>query len=105
MLAALPPRMLERVRFPLGELTKPQVREIAREAGLPVADKRESQDLCFLAGTRRERFLARHGGLRERPGEVVDTAGRGDRHATRPHAASRSASAGASASRRASRST
>jgi tRNA-specific 2-thiouridylase len=43
---------------------------------LPVADKRESQDLCFLAGTNRERFLARHGGITERRGEVVDTAGR-----------------------------
>ena len=45
-------------------------------AGLPVADKRESQDLCFLAGTSRERFLARHGGVRDRPGEVVDASGR-----------------------------
>jgi tRNA-uridine 2-sulfurtransferase len=76
MLAGLGPEQLERVRFPLGELTKPEVRALAREAGLSVADKRESQDLCFLAGTSRERFLARHGGLEEHPGEVVDTAGR-----------------------------
>jgi tRNA-uridine 2-sulfurtransferase len=52
------------------------VREIAREAGLPVASKADSQDLCFLAGTGRARFLARHGGLRERPGDIVDRAGR-----------------------------
>jgi tRNA-specific 2-thiouridylase len=76
MLAALRPGLLERVRFPLGGLTKPEVREIARAAGLPVADRRESQDLCFLAGTDRERFLARHGGLADRDGEVVDAAGR-----------------------------
>ena len=76
MLAGLPPEHLARVRFPLGELTKPEVRELAREAGLPVAAKPESQDLCFLAGTSRERFLARHGQIRERRGEVVDTAGR-----------------------------
>lgn len=75
MLAGLDPRTLARVRFPLGELTKPEVREISREAELPVADKRESQDLCFLAGTTRERFLARHGDARERRGEVVDTGG------------------------------
>src|SRR4051812_29625810 len=75
MLAGLDPRTLERVRFPLGELTKPEVRELSREAGLPVADKRESQDLCFLAGTTRERFLARHS-TTEGPGEIVDTAGR-----------------------------
>jgi tRNA-specific 2-thiouridylase len=36
-----------------------------------VADKVDSQDLCFLAGTTRERFLARHGRLGQRPGEIV----------------------------------
>jgi tRNA-specific 2-thiouridylase len=76
MLAALAPAALARMRFPLGELHKPQVREIARAAGLPVADKRESQDLCFLAGTGKGAFLARHGGVRERPGAIVDRAGR-----------------------------
>ena len=39
MLAALAPASLARMRFPLGELTKPEVRELARDAGLPVADK------------------------------------------------------------------
>src|SRR3712207_6552886 len=76
MLAALPPALLERLRFPLGDYTKPQAREIARRAGLPVAEKRESQDLCFLAGTSRARFLARHGRARDREGEVVDRSGR-----------------------------
>jgi tRNA-specific 2-thiouridylase len=76
MLAALSRATLARLRFPLGELTKPEVRALAREHGLPVADKADSQDLCFLAGTGRERFLERHGGLRERPGDVVDAAGR-----------------------------
>jgi tRNA-specific 2-thiouridylase len=75
MLAALAPASLARLRFPLGELRKPEVRELARDAGLPVADKRESQDLCFLAGTGKSAFLARHGGVRERPGAIVDRAG------------------------------
>ncbi|MEA2295001.1 MAG: tRNA-uridine 2-sulfurtransferase [Solirubrobacteraceae bacterium] len=75
MLAALSPATLRRLRFPLGELTKPEVRALAREHGLAVADKPDSQDLCFLAGTGRERFLARHGGLDERPGDVVDRTG------------------------------
>jgi tRNA-specific 2-thiouridylase len=70
MLAALSPASLARMRFPLGDLTKPQVREIAAAAGLPVAAKPDSQDLCFLAGTDRPRFLARHGGLGDRRGEV-----------------------------------
>ncbi len=76
MLAALSRETLGRLRFPLGELRKPEVRALAREASLPVAAKPDSQDLCFLAGTGRERFLARHGGLRERPGDIVDRAGR-----------------------------
>ena len=61
MLAALAPESLARMRFPLGELRKPEVRRLAAEAGLPVASKVDSQDLCFLAGTDRARFLARHG--------------------------------------------
>jgi tRNA-specific 2-thiouridylase len=76
MLAALAPATLARLRFPLGELTKPEVRALAADAGLPVADKRDSQDLCFLAGTDRTSFLARHGGIRPRAGEIVDRCGR-----------------------------
>jgi tRNA-uridine 2-sulfurtransferase len=75
MLSALSPTSLARMCFPLGELTKPQVREIATAAGLPVADKADSQDLCFLAGTDRGRFLARHGQLGERDGAIVDRRG------------------------------
>jgi tRNA-uridine 2-sulfurtransferase len=71
MLAALAPASLARMRFPLGALTKPEVRRIAADAGLPVAAKVDSQDLCFLAGTDRARFLARHGGLGDNPGPVV----------------------------------
>jgi tRNA-uridine 2-sulfurtransferase len=76
MLAALAPASIARMRFPLGELAKPEVRELARGAGLPVADKRDSQDLCFLAGTGKSAFLERHAGLRERPGAIVDATGR-----------------------------
>jgi tRNA-specific 2-thiouridylase len=78
MLARLGSDQLERIWFPLGELEKPQVRELARQAGLPVAEKPESQDLCFLAGTRRDHFLKRHGGERsaDLPGDIVDLRGR-----------------------------
>src|SRR5262249_46809005 len=76
MLAALSPESLARMRFPLGELTKPEVRELAATAGLPVASKADSQDLCFMAGTDRGRFLARHGGLGDRLGPIVDQEGR-----------------------------
>src|SRR3954454_13544149 len=77
MLAALGRRTLGRLRFPLGEMqSKAEVRKVASDAGLPVASKADSQDLCFLAGTGRARFLAKHGALRERPGDIVDRAGR-----------------------------
>ncbi len=75
MLAALDPASLKRLRFPLGELRKPEVRALAGQLGLPVASKADSQDLCFLAGTDRARFLARHGGIGDRPGEIVTTDG------------------------------
>jgi tRNA-uridine 2-sulfurtransferase len=75
MLAGLQPQTIARMRFPLGELTKDRVRAIAAEHGLPVATKPDSQDLCFLAGTGRARFLERHGGLGDRPGAIVDRRG------------------------------
>jgi tRNA-uridine 2-sulfurtransferase len=74
-LAALAPRSLARLRFPLGALTKSEVRERAERAGLAVARRPDSQDLCFLAGTRGTDFLARHGGLKRRAGAVVDLDG------------------------------
>ena len=77
MLAKLDPALLDRLSFPLGGLTKDAVRALARDAGLPVADKRESQDLCFVAGLGGRAFLRRHGGPRlRRPGEIVDRSGR-----------------------------
>jgi len=75
MLAALPPTLLRRVHFPLTELTKPQVREIAARHELTVAHKPESQDLCFLSGQGKADFLRRHGGLREREGDLLDRSG------------------------------
>ncbi|MDX6608915.1 MAG: tRNA-uridine 2-sulfurtransferase [Solirubrobacterales bacterium] len=76
MLAALPPGLLNRVRFPLTELTKPEVREIAARHDLAVAKKPESQDLCFLSGQGKSDFLRRHGGLRERDGDLLDRSGK-----------------------------
>jgi tRNA-specific 2-thiouridylase len=76
VLAALAPESLARLRFPLGAMRKAQVRELAAAAGLAVANRRDSQDLCFLAGTRQGAFLERHGGLGERRGKIVDSQGR-----------------------------
>jgi tRNA-uridine 2-sulfurtransferase len=76
VLSSLAPESLARLRFPLGGMRKPQVRELAAQAGLAVAGRRDSQDLCFLAGTRRGAFLERHGGLGRRPGPIVDVEGK-----------------------------
>jgi tRNA-specific 2-thiouridylase len=75
VLCALAPESLARMRFPLGEMHKPQVRELAERARMPVARRRDSQDLCFLAGTRQRTFLERHGDLGPRPGPIVNLAG------------------------------
>ncbi|MEV4421100.1 tRNA 2-thiouridine(34) synthase MnmA [Patulibacter sp. NPDC049589] len=72
MLSGLRPSSIARMRFPLGALLKPQVRALAEEADLPVARTPDSQDLCFLAGTGRSEFLARHGGLVDKPGPIRD---------------------------------
>lgn len=76
VLSALAPESLARLRFPLGGMHKPRVRELAEAAGLAVARRRDSQDLCFLAGTRQKAFLERHGDMRARPGSIVDLEGR-----------------------------
>ena len=75
VLSALSPASLARMRFPLGAMHKAQVRELAEQAGLTVARKPDSQDLCFLAGTRHGAFLERHGDLGPQPGAIVDAHG------------------------------
>jgi len=75
VLCALAPESLARLRFPLGDMRKQHVRELAEHAGLAVASRRDSQDLCFLAGTRHGDFLARHAGLGRRAGPIVDADG------------------------------
>ncbi len=67
---------LAHLLLPLGEHTKRQVREMARARRLPVADRAESQDLCFLADGDYRRFLAAHAPATTRPGPIRDRAGR-----------------------------
>jgi tRNA-specific 2-thiouridylase len=65
---------LARIRFPLGALAKPEVRAIAREIGLHVADKKESMEICFIPRGETAAYLARR--LPVGVGEVVDVGGR-----------------------------
>lgn len=62
--------------FPIGEFTKPQVRELARKFNLPVAERPESQDLCFLAGGDYREFLARHASHLIQPGPIINSQGK-----------------------------
>jgi tRNA-specific 2-thiouridylase len=75
MLARLDPRWLPSLWFPLGEQGKEETREEARKAGLAAAERRESQEACFLAGGDYRDFLTRHG-LPPADGPVVDENGR-----------------------------
>jgi tRNA-specific 2-thiouridylase len=72
-LHAVERRHFERVLFPLGELTKPEVRALAREAGLPVFDKPDSTGICFIGERPFRDFLARY--IPTSPGDIVDERG------------------------------
>lgn len=76
VLSLLTQAQLARAIFPLGELTKRQVRQIAEQKQLPVAHKPDSQDLCFTQDDYRQ-FLLRHAPPDSiRPGPIRDTSGR-----------------------------
>lgn len=62
--------------FPVGDYTKPEIREIAEKHGLPTASRKDSQDLCFLAGEDYRNFLQRNAAEILRPGEIVMSDGR-----------------------------
>lgn len=61
---------LSKALFPIGELTKPQVREIAKEIGLVTADKKDSQGLCFIGKVSLPQFLQQQ--LKPNEGEIVE---------------------------------
>ena len=66
---------LEHARFPLGELTKPEVRAVARSLGLATADKPESQEICFVPGGDYRDALRERAGWRPEPGPLLDVDG------------------------------
>ncbi len=74
-LHGIPREALSRVLFPLAGYTKDEVRGIAARAKLPVHDKPESQDICFIPAEGHEAFLRRRA-VSVEPGEIVDRAGR-----------------------------
>jgi tRNA-specific 2-thiouridylase len=75
VLSTLRQEQLARAEFPLGELRKDEVRRLAREAGLPVAAKAESQEICFVPSGDYRDLLAENGGGAGAPGEIVTVDG------------------------------
>lgn len=66
---------LRKALFPLGEYTKPQIRELARDFKLPVANRAESQDLCFLGNGDYRGFLLRNSVEVSNPGPILTQEG------------------------------
>ena len=74
-LCRLDQEQLRHTLFPLGELTKQEVRKIASEMGLSVRDRPESQEICFIPENDYTRFLEEHDPEFARPGPILDTEG------------------------------
>ena len=72
-LFGLTQEQLSRTMFPLGEMTKPEVRELARKHGLALAEKPDSQEICFVPGGDYKRFLDAY--LEEQGEALPDTSG------------------------------
>ena len=66
---------LQSLTFPVGAYTKSQVREMARRRGLPVADRDESMEICFVTDDDYRRFLQEHDPQSMRPGPIYDLSG------------------------------
>lgn len=68
-LALLSQAQLRAARFPIGDLPKPDLRRLAREAGLPNADKKDSQGICFIGEVKMADFLKTY--VPEHPGPII----------------------------------
>lgn len=75
VLYGLTQEQLARTLFPLGEFTKPAIRQKAAELGLKVATKPDSQEICFVPDQDYARFIADYRPGEMRPGKICDTAG------------------------------
>lgn len=76
VLYSLTQEQLAHTRFPLGELTKEQVREIAEDRGFINSSKRDSQDICFIPDGNYKRFMEETYQVKIGPGEFIDRTGK-----------------------------
>ncbi len=75
VLYTLTQQQLSRLRLPLGDYTKEEIRELARRAGFANADKPDSQDICFVPDGAYVRFVWEHTGHTPEPGDFIDMDG------------------------------
>jgi len=75
VLHVLDQKKLKHALFPVGDYTKPEIRAIAEKYGLPTASRKDSQDLCFLAGEDYRNFLQRNAAEMLRAGDIMTRAG------------------------------
>jgi tRNA-specific 2-thiouridylase len=73
-LALLSQEQIRNTLFPVGELTKPEVRKMAEKANLPNCKKKDSQGICFLGKIKIQDFLSHY--IQNQPGDIVDTHGK-----------------------------
>jgi tRNA-specific 2-thiouridylase len=76
VLHVLDQEKLKHALFPIGDYTKPEIRAIAEKYELPTASRKDSQDLCFLAGEDYRNFLQRNAAEMLKPGEILTRDGR-----------------------------
>ena len=76
VLAGINRSILDRILFPVGDYSKPQIRELAAKAGLRVATKPDSQEICFIPDNDYVGFLERYRGRPDLAGDFVDSKGR-----------------------------
>ena len=69
-------RLLSRMLLPVGHFRKPQIRELAAKIGLRVADKRDSQEICFVTSGKHDEFVRQRRRSVDTSGEIVTTSGR-----------------------------
>lgn len=68
--------MLKHTMFPLGDMRKEEIRKIAKELKLPVAEKKESQEICFIENDDYKKFISENVPEALRPGPILDTKGK-----------------------------
>jgi len=76
VLHVLDQEKLSHALFPIGDYTKLEIRQIAEKHGLPTASRKDSQDLCFLAGEDYRKFIQRNAIEMLKPGEIITRDGK-----------------------------